>query len=105
MRDELGKADRNECTVINIDESRNEGTHWTCLYIKNSVSFYFDSYGFPPSEEVQKYCSEPRFYSSFQIQKDNEGICGHYCVYVLHKLGNGCQFADILDELYRYNYG
>ena len=108
MRDELGKVDtkfhKNECMVINIDHSRNEGSHWTCLFIKNSISYYFDSYGFPPPAEVVNYCSEPRYYNSFQIQKDNEVICAHYCIYMLYQLSNGYTFNDILDELYRYNY-
>jgi len=105
MRDELKnrKASCNECMVINIDHSSNEGTHWTCLFIKNGVSCYFDSYGFEPTLEVKKYCKEPRYYSSFPIQKMNEVICGHYCIYVLYKLSLGDDFYDICDELYRYS--
>src|SRR5258708_3700388 len=111
MRDELTKFHKNtkvsnrECMIINIDESRNEGTHWTCLFIKDMngcvTAYYFDSYGFPPTEEVKKYCSMMNLvYSSFEIQKMNEVICGHYCIYVLYKLSNGYLFDDILEELY-----
>ena len=58
MRDELTsqKATSNECMIMNIDSSANEGTHWTCLFIKNGVSYYFDSYGFEPPLEVLSYC-------------------------------------------------
>ena len=115
MRDELKneKANCDECMVINIDHSRNEGTHWACLFIKNTVSFYFDSFGFEPTLEVIKYCKQlegstsgTRCYSSFPIQKINEVICGHYCIYVLHRLSKGGNFYDICDELYRYStYG
>jgi len=66
--------------------------------------YYFDFYGFLPPVEVERYCSEPRYYNSFQIKKYNEVICGQYCIYVLYKLNNGIQFDNILDELYRYNY-
>jgi len=90
--------------IINIDHSKNEGTHWTSLFIKNDISYYFDSYGFPPTVEVEKYCTGPRFYNSFQIQKNNEVICEHYCIFILYGLNNGSQFDDILDDLYRYNY-
>ena len=105
MRDELKseKASLDECMVINIDHSSNEGTHWTCLFIQNGVSFYFDSYGFQPTLEVLEYCKEPRYYSSYPIQKMNEVICGHYCIYVLYRLSNGDKFYDICDELYRYS--
>ena len=39
MRDELKskKASNNECMVINIDHSSNEGTHWTCLFTKKEL--------------------------------------------------------------------
>jgi hypothetical protein len=108
MRDELEKPrSDNECMVINIDHSRNEGTHWTCLFIKNGISYYFDPYGFPPTLEVINYCKESltpstRYYSSFSIQKMNEVICGHYCIYVLYRLSNNSgYFHDICYELYQ----
>ena len=105
MRDELKgiKAGRDECMIINTDHSRNEGTHWTCLFINNGVSTYFDSFGNEPPSEVTAYCNKPRFYSTFKIQKYGEVICGHYCIYVLHRLGNGDNFYEVCDELYRYS--
>src|SRR5207245_656607 len=51
MRDELNKNrtfTKNECLILNIDHSNNNGTHWTCLFIRNGVSYYFDSFGFAP---------------------------------------------------------
>jgi hypothetical protein len=103
MRDEIKnkRPTDNECMVINIDHSNNQGTHWTCLFIDKGKSYYFDSYGFEPTVEVKEYCKEPRVYSSFEIQQTNEIICGHYCIYVLYRLSNGDEFDDILDELYR----
>ena len=107
MRDELNrknKITKNECLILNIDHSANEGTHWTCLFVRNSSSYYFDSYGHPPPLEIEQYCKEPRVYNSFSIQKPNEVICGHYCIYVLSRMSNGDDYDDILDELYRYNH-
>jgi hypothetical protein len=105
MRDELKskKPQSDECMVINIDHSSNNGTHWTCLFKQNGASYYFDSYGFEPTLEVLQYCKEPRYYSSYPIQKMNEVICGHYCIYVLYRLSNGNNFYDVCDELYRYS--
>ena len=101
MRDELNTNQKttNECMVINTDHSSNPGTHWTCLLIRNGESFYFDPYGFSPPLEVISYCEEPRYFSSFPIQKMNEIICGHYCIYVLHRLDNGDDFYDICFSL------
>ena len=74
--------------------------------LRMEVSFYFDPYGFKPTVEVEKYCTSgsassknSRYYSSFQIQKMNEVICGHYCIYVLYRLSNGVKFYDVCDEL------
>lgn len=107
MRDELKRNKKcdSECMIINIDHSNNNGTHWTCLYKENGSSFYFDSFGLPPTLEVKDYLSNEkyRYYNSFEIQKFSEVICGHYCIYVLYKLSNGMLFENILDELYRYH--
>ena len=105
MRNELNKDRKstdNECLVLNIDHSNNEGTHWTCLFMKDGALLYFHSYGFaPPLEVLDYYKDEERFYNTFKIQKYNEVICGHYCVYVLYQLSNGYNFYKILDELFR----
>ena len=98
------KSDKDECMIINIDHSQNQGTHWTGLFIKNGISYYFDSYGFPPLDELKKYCTPPRYYNSFQIQMNNEVICGIYYIYFLYRLSNGYKFNDVLNELYKYNY-
>jgi len=102
MRDEINKetCSKNECFILNTDHSSNSGTHWTCLFTKNGKTSYFDPYGIEPPPEIKKYCKEPRIYSTFQIQKPSEVICGHYCIYVLWKLSNGEDFYDIQDELY-----
>jgi hypothetical protein len=105
MRDELNKNNKttnSECLILNIDHSSNNGTHWTCLFIKNGIMYYFDSYGFEPPLEVRDYYEgKERYYNSFKIQQYGEVICGHYCIYVLYQLSNGYNFYDILDELVR----
>jgi hypothetical protein len=105
MRDELNKnrkSTNNECLILNIDHSKNNGTHWTCLFINNGISYYFDSYGLTPPLEVLDYCKGERYFNSFKIQQDQEVICGHYCIYVLYRLSRGYNFYDILDELVRF---
>ena len=109
MRDELNKnrkADKNECLVLNIDHSSNNGTHWTSLFIKDGLCYYFDSFGFPPPLEVEEYIRkyDKRYYNSFEIQKGNQVICGHFCIYMLLMLDKGKAFEEILDELFKYNY-
>lgn len=101
MRDELkGQANPNESLIVNMDESSGKGTHWTSLFVTETSSYYFDSFGLPPPKEVINYCpNNNRFYNTFKIQKPEEVICGHYCVYVLYKLFNNYKFCDICLQL------
>ena len=34
---------KNECGILNLDNSRGIGTHWTAWYIDNNNKIYFDS--------------------------------------------------------------
>ena len=125
MRDELNipKTNANECMIINIDHSSNDGTHWTCLIKRNAEIIYFDSFGLKPPIEVEKYCdvhststsadtaettsatTPQRMYNTFQIQNPDDVICGHLCIYVLYKLSNcKADFFTILYELYQYRF-
>ena len=105
MRDELSKLDavsnNDECFIMNLDVSNSSGTHWVAVNIVKGTSYYFDSFGLPPTEEIKRYCMEPRFYNSFVFQKSNEDICGHMCLYVLYRMCYCKQdFYSVLDELY-----
>ena len=108
MRDELVEftLTPNECFILNLDHSSNRGTHWTCVFVECGACYYFDSFGFPPPIEVEKYLkgvAGERYYNSFEIQKGNQVICGHFCIYMLMKLNEGFDFYDVLDELYKYS--
>ena len=107
MRNELKNtiSKRNECLILNLDDNLGEGTHWVSLFTKDNTSYYFDSYGFIPPNELQVYCSKSKttYYNTFKIQSPGEEICGHYCVYMLYRLNNGISFSEILDELYKRN--
>jgi len=106
MRDELkGRTSKNECFILNHDISSNNGTHWTCLFVKNGVAFYFDSFGLDPPLEILDYCKGlERYCSTSKIQQYDEVICGHYSIFMLHSLSKGDSFFDVLDELYRSNH-
>jgi len=72
---------KNECPIFNIDHSSNKGTHWVCLFIKEGVPYYSDSYGFgAPSEVIDYFTDFTDFYydNTFKIQKYGEVICDHF---------------------------
>ena len=96
MRDEIGSfCGSDECFILNTDESSSSGTHWVAVniagacdayYGADGTTYYFDSFGLEPTEEIKRYCKEPRFYNSFEFQKPDEVICGHLCLYFLYRM-------------------
>ena len=105
MRDEISNLDtvsnNDECFIMNLDDSNSSGTHWTAVNIVEGTTYYFDSFGLPPSMEIKEYCEEPRYYNTFVFQKPNEVLCGHMCLYFLYRM-RYCEqdFYSVLDELY-----
>src|SRR5437867_12697489 len=105
MRNELpnNKISYNECFILNLDDKDGNVIHLTCVFIKNGACYYFDSFGFPTPIEVNEYLRKfnKRYYNSFEIQKGNQVICGHFCIYMLIKLNKNIDFYEILDGLYK----
>ena len=110
MRDEIRSfCGSDECFILKSDISSSSGTHWVAVNIADSsdtsdgvgTTYYFDSFGLEPIKEIKRYCMEPKFYNSFEFQKPNEVICGHLCLYFLHRMRYCKQdFYSVLDELY-----
>ena len=73
--DKLPKKLRNGYYVVNL----NGHSHWTCLLKDGNKYFYFDSYGFFASEEVEDQIGE-YIYSTDQLQDMNSSSCGYYCI-------------------------
>ena len=106
MLDEIGNLDainnNDECFIMNIDDSNLLGTHWIAVNVVGSTTYYFDSFGLQPTEEIKGYCKEPRYYNSFVFQKPNEVICGHLCLYFLYRMRKcNTDFNTVLDEIYQ----
>jgi hypothetical protein len=80
MRDELDKIEfkKKGFYVINLDKSTGPGSHW-CVIYKGIKTFYFDSFGFPTAEEIEKVI-KPYIYSTTQIQDINSSSCGYYVI-------------------------
>ena len=101
VRDELPKRSRKvECGILNLDDSDGRGTHWTAWIKKGKKKIYFDSYGLAPPVELVKYLKDPVYYNSERIQPDGVVICGYLYLYVLKKLSDGCNFQDVINNLY-----
>ena len=101
MRDTLPKKpNKIESGIVNLDDSTGPGQHWVCYFINNNESFYFDSYGLEPPNEVFDYLKNgPLHYSTNEIQERGTVICGHLCLYVLKSFSLGFSFKEIIFKL------
>ena len=101
LRDTLPKRPkRNECGILNLDDTTGSGTHWVAWYKNGAEKKYFDSYGIQPPNELVAYLRSPILYNTEQIQPYDQVFCGHLCLYVLKQLGGGQNLQDVINSLY-----
>jgi len=81
--------------IINLDGH----SHWCCLLKDDKNYFYFDSYGFPASEEIEEQIGE-YIYSTNQLQNINSSSCGYFCIafmdYMDSRKNKKSAYADFL---------
>ena len=69
---------------VNIGDYRNGGSHWCAFYIKDNISFYFDSFGGSPDKFLLNQLPKPIIYHNYKIQDINSFLCGSYCLYFFY---------------------
>ena len=73
--DRMPKKLKNGYYIINL----NGRSHWTVLLKDGDKYYYFDSYGFPASQEVEDQIAE-YVYSDLQLQHLNSSSCGFFVI-------------------------
>lgn len=87
-KDDLPSKRQEGGYIFNLQDSVDEkgnplpGTHWTAAYIEGNKACYFDSFGFPPPEQVDNFIGK-HAWSGNQIQSIRSEVCGYYCLYFL----------------------
>ncbi len=88
--------------VINLDEKDEPGSHWVAMFMRTSNTVrYFDSYGQPPPEGgIEEFLHgrvvEP---NNFPLQSIISNVCGHYCIYFIHRCSRGDTYETIMMNL------
>ena len=100
LRNELpNNPKENECGVLNLDTDT--GTHWVAWYKSSHQALYFDSYGIQPPTEIINYLNQDIYYPTEQVQRGNQVVCGHLCLYVLLELGKQTRsLQEIINGLF-----
>lgn len=90
--------------VINLDNSREDGSHWVAYYAPSpGILWYFDSFGAPATAPLK------RFLQRFQWRTQNHciaqsltsDVCGEYCIMFIYCCSIGMsysQFMSLLNE-------
>lgn len=65
--------------IINLDDDRGPGTHWTALLYKNRKGYYFDSMGLVPPQDLEDKL-KTYVYNSRDIQDLTSSSCGFYII-------------------------
>ena len=80
VRDNLPrKPGKDECGILNLDDSVGTGTHWVAWQKSGSKKYYFDSYGIQPPLELVEYLKDPILYTERLQSKDQ--VSAVICVY------------------------
>ena len=66
---------------VNIDNGSQGGPHWTCFYVKDNKSYYFDSFGVQPDKFLLNQLPKPIIYHNYKIQDINSKLCSCYVLY------------------------
>ena len=68
----------------NIDNGSMGGPHWTCFYIKDNKSFYFESFNTNPDEFLLNQLPKSIIYHNCKFQEIFSKLCGSYCLYFFY---------------------
>ena len=101
MRDETHLLEKDGFYIINLDDSKGKGSHWTVLYFHPLNSCYFDSFGFVPPLEVEQKI-KPFIYNDKDIQDFNSSACGWYCIAFIKFLHDKNNKQEAYKRLRRY---
>lgn len=91
---------RNRFYIINLDSNSGPGTHWVLLYnCDPHTSYYFDSYGMPPPQEIveaMKHSNKKRVFNDVDLQALGSDACGWWCMYIANALDEGQNFVTTI---------
>ena len=67
-----------------LDNGFQGGTHWTCFYIIDNKSYYFDLFVGQPDKLLSNHLPKPIIYHNHKIQDFNSNCFGSFCLYFFY---------------------
>ena len=65
---------------VTIDNGSQGGTLWTCFIIKDTKSYYFDTFEGHIDKILINHLPKPMIYHNYEKQDENSNFCGSYCL-------------------------
>ena len=95
-RDNLPNTIKNGAYLINLDEYRDNGTHWVALHVNNKTIIYFDSFGVEHiPKDIMKFIDNKNIITNiFKIQAYDSTMCGYFCIGFINFIFNGNSLTD-----------
>ena len=92
--------------VINLDHSKNTGTHWVVIFVKKDEIIYFDSFGvgYIPKEIMERIKNKIIKTSIFRIQDNNSIMCGYFCILFIEYMLNNKTLIDFTNFFSPWNF-
>ena len=86
--------------ICNIEQSYENGAHWSAFYKAGKTHIWFDSYGRPPDEEIiNKFGKGTILSSNYKIQEFGTSLCGQLSLFVLYKLNSSVKYEKIILDI------
>ena len=97
--------------VINLDHSKNTGTHWVVIFVKSNEVIYSDSFGveYIPEEIMERIehssLGNKNIKTSIFRTQDNSSImCGYFCILFIEYMLNDKTLTDFTDLFSSWNF-
>ena len=99
-RDSKTYSDRG---FVNINNGSMGGSHWVCFMVKDSTSYYFESFGVHPDKFVLNQLPKPIIYHNYKIQDINSKIGGSFSLYFFYLIKRMNYYDAILKMYFESN--
>ena len=86
---------------VNIDDGSQGGSHWCVFYVKNKNSYYFDSFGGTPDNNLLEQLPKPIIYHNYKFQDINSQLCDSYCLYFFYLIERTNYYDTILKMFFQ----
>ena len=97
----------NQSTIINLQDSNQDGSHWVSYCKRNDKIYYFDSYAvsFIPDIIKKQYPKHKFICNIYSIQSMDSNQCGRFCIlFVKSNIKNENDYNNFLLQFEKNNF-